>query len=250
VETAVITDAAPVDVAPPTVVLTDADLRAELAAAIAAKAAAEDALANQREAIGRAEELAEKARERLEAAEAAVETAKADHAAAIARSVGDGTAPATSGVKKARADVADTADEVDAAISAIATLREQMTEFEDDVAKAGFETIRARAALVAAVLEPMLERTTAARAAFWRDEMILRALLFGTPTAEPELSKSRAIEQLRLSQAAKAPIAPLRADFEDFLAQIRVLDGPPIGIWQRWYRALLVDPEAPEPGDG
>jgi hypothetical protein len=223
----------------------DTDDRAALRDAIASKDQAEQALRKHRSAIGRAEDLLSAAREKLTAAEKAAAAAKAEHAAAIAASVSDGTAVDIGAVRAARAAATDAADELDAAAAACAMLREQLPDFEDAVSRALYGIIAARNAVIAPVIESMVARLTAARAALWENENVAKSLLSAWTQEGPALSN--AVERLRLMNAARAPLEGARHAVTQFDSPTRVHVRAVPDASAKWLRDLLTDADAEVP---
>jgi hypothetical protein len=203
---------------------------------------ARDAQRSHGAAIARAEELAKAAREKLATAESAVTSAKQRHADAIADSVVSG-APASSGVRAARAAVTDAADEVEAAEAAILTLRERQGDFLEDIKRAEYALIGARNTVIAAIAGELLEQARDAKARYFAGCEILK-ILIGNDRL-PELAN--VVESLRLTGAARAPLAALEHEVDELLTNNRHLGGELARSYEAWRQQLLVDPDKPPP---
>ncbi len=196
-------------------------LRAELAAAIRERAAADAAIEAQRKAIARGKKLVSGAEARLESARNGIESGRAADAAAAAAALRTPNALSATGGRKtdatrtARWVEQNACDELETARAALALAQAELPELERQARFAANLAIVVRNRILVPLVEQLLDRGRSARQTLAICEQVLPALLQRDEGA-PRFADS--MDSLKAKELRAEPLKALYDEAHKFFA--------------------------------
>jgi len=204
--------------------------RSALIAALEAKQEADNLLARQKAGIDRARALVRAAEAAVEEAEAAVVQAREEHADAIAQASADDTALPASGVLAARAAKTTAEDQLEAAKSAHAKLRADLSAYEANAREKNIAIDVEISLILAPFARQLLAKAIALKSQYSPVIGELWAIFQDTPAGKP-------FDQHFDAHKGQAPLAEVRKEIEIFFETFAKFDRT--GVNDPWAQNRL-----------